>query len=63
MARLKCYLSVFVKVSKKLLIEGSGMRVFQIEGDWGIQNLKISARPDPKPGPGQVLLRMRVFLH
>ena len=35
------------------------MRVFQIEGDWGIKNLKISTRPDPKPGPGQVLLRMR----
>ena len=35
------------------------MRVFQIEGDWGIQNLKMSTRPDPRPGPGQVLLRMR----
>ena len=35
------------------------MRVFQIEGNWGIENLKISTRPDPKPGPGQVLLRMR----
>ncbi len=35
------------------------MRVFQIEGDWGIQNLKISTRPDPRPGAGQVLLRMR----
>ena len=35
------------------------MRVFQIEGEWGIDNLKISTRPDPKPGPGQVLLRMR----
>ena len=34
------------------------MRVFQIEGEWGIDNLKISTRPDPKPGPGQVLLRM-----
>ena len=35
------------------------MRVFQVEGNWGIENLKISTRPDPKPGPGQVLLRMR----
>ena len=35
------------------------MRVFQIEGDWGIHNLKMSTRPDPRPGPGQVLLRMR----
>ena len=35
------------------------MRVFQVEGAWGIEHLKMSARPDPKPGPGQVLLRMR----
>jgi NADPH:quinone reductase-like Zn-dependent oxidoreductase len=35
------------------------MRVFQVEGNWGIENLKIRMRPDPKPGPGQVLLRMR----
>lgn len=34
------------------------MRVFQIEGDWGIQNLRLGTRPDPAPGPGQVLLRM-----
>jgi NADPH:quinone reductase-like Zn-dependent oxidoreductase len=35
------------------------MRVFQIEGDWGMANLKLSARPQPEPGPGQVLLRMK----
>ncbi len=35
------------------------MRVFQIEGDWGIQNLKLSTRPDPSPLPGQVLIRMQ----
>ena len=35
------------------------MRVFQIENDWGMENLKLSTRPDPKPGPGQVLLRMK----
>ncbi len=35
------------------------MRVFQIEGDWGIQNLKLSTRPDPTPAAGQVLLRMK----
>jgi NADPH:quinone reductase-like Zn-dependent oxidoreductase len=35
------------------------MRVFQIENDWGMDNLRLSTRPDPKPGPGQVLLRMR----
>jgi len=35
------------------------MRVFQIQDDWGFDNLKLGTRPDPKPGPGQVLLRMR----
>src|SRR5512137_107028 len=35
------------------------MRVFQIEGDWGMDNLKLSVRPQPVPGPGDVLLRMR----
>ncbi len=35
------------------------MRVFQIEGDWGFDNLKLGTRPEPKPGPGQVLVRMR----
>jgi len=35
------------------------MKVFQIQDYWGIDNLKLSTRPDPKPGPGQVLLRMK----
>jgi NADPH:quinone reductase-like Zn-dependent oxidoreductase len=35
------------------------MRVFQIENDWGWDNLKVSSRPDPKPAAGQVLLRMK----
>ena len=35
------------------------MRVFQIEGEWGIDNLKLSQRPEPEPGPGQVLVRMK----
>jgi len=35
------------------------MRVFQIENDWGMDNLKVSSRPDPKPAAGQVLLRMK----
>ena len=34
------------------------MRVFQIEGDWGIDNLRLAERPDPEPGPGEVLVRM-----
>jgi NADPH:quinone reductase-like Zn-dependent oxidoreductase len=35
------------------------MKVFQIQDDWGIENLKLATRPDPRPGPGGVLLRMR----
>ena len=35
------------------------MRVFQIQDDWGFENLKMGTRPEPKPGPGQVLLRMK----
>ncbi len=35
------------------------MRVFQLEGDWGIGNLRPATRAKPTPGPGQVLLRMR----
>jgi len=35
------------------------MRVFQIEGDWGMNNLKPSSRPKPEVGPGQVLVRMK----
>jgi len=35
------------------------MKVFQIQDDWGFDNLKLSTRPDPKPGPGQVLLRVK----
>jgi len=33
------------------------MRVFQIQDDWGMANLKIAERPQPQAG--QVLLRMR----
>jgi NADPH:quinone reductase-like Zn-dependent oxidoreductase len=36
------------------------MRVFQIEGDWGIDNLKLSDRSKPTCGPGQVLVAMRM---
>jgi NADPH:quinone reductase-like Zn-dependent oxidoreductase len=35
------------------------MRVFQIENDWGMDNLKLAQRPEPKAGPGEVLLRMK----
>ena len=35
------------------------MRVFQIEDDWGFDNLRLSSREKPKVGPGQVLLKMK----
>ena len=35
------------------------MKVFQIQDEWDMAHLKLAVRPDPKPGPGQVLLRMK----
>jgi len=35
------------------------MRVFQIQDDWGMDHLQLAARTDPRPGPGQVLIRMK----
>ncbi|MEW6690728.1 MAG: NAD(P)-dependent alcohol dehydrogenase, partial [Pseudomonadota bacterium] len=35
------------------------MKVFQIEGQWDMEHLRLATRPDPKPGPGEVLLRMK----
>lgn len=35
------------------------MKVFQIQDNWSIDNLTLSERPDPEPGPGQVLLQMK----
>lgn len=35
------------------------MKVFEIQGSFGLENLKLAERPDPHPGPGQVLLQMR----
>lgn len=35
------------------------MRVFQIQDDWGMDHLRVATRPDPEPGAGEVLLRMK----
>lgn len=35
------------------------MRVFQIQNDWGLANLRLAERPQPQAGPGQIVLRMR----
>lgn len=34
------------------------MRVFQVEGGWSRENLRVSERPEPEPGPGEVRLKM-----
>jgi NADPH:quinone reductase-like Zn-dependent oxidoreductase len=34
------------------------MRVYEIQESFGIDNLRQAERPDPAPGPGQVLLKM-----
>lgn len=34
------------------------MRVFEIHQAFGLDNLRLTERPEPTPGPGQVLLRM-----
>lgn len=35
------------------------MRVFQLENGWGLDNLRLSQRAEPKAGQGQVVIRMR----
>jgi NADPH:quinone reductase-like Zn-dependent oxidoreductase len=35
------------------------MRVFQIEGEWGMDHLRMSTRAEPKAGPGQVVVQMK----
>lgn len=35
------------------------MRVFQIEGGWGFDKLRLAERQKPMPGPGEVLIAMR----
>jgi NADPH:quinone reductase-like Zn-dependent oxidoreductase len=35
------------------------MRVFQIEGDWGMGHLRLSTRDKPRAGPGQVVVQMK----
>jgi NADPH:quinone reductase-like Zn-dependent oxidoreductase len=39
--------------------EEAPMKVFQVEDGWSMENVRISTRPDPSPGAGQVRLRMK----
>lgn len=35
------------------------LKVFQIEDSWSMENARISSRPDPVPGPGEVRIKMK----
>src|ERR1700722_17952062 len=35
------------------------MQVYEIRDGFGFDNLRLAERPDPKPGAGQVLVRVR----
>jgi len=35
------------------------MKVMELAGDWGVENLHLSERPEPSPGPGEVTIAMR----
>jgi NADPH:quinone reductase-like Zn-dependent oxidoreductase len=35
------------------------MRALEVDAPWGLDQFKFVERPDPKPGPGEVLVRMR----
>lgn len=35
------------------------MKVIEVQGSFGIDNLAVAERPDPKPGPGEVMIRMK----
>ncbi|HJW41301.1 MAG TPA: NAD(P)-dependent alcohol dehydrogenase [Rhizomicrobium sp.] len=35
------------------------MKVWQIEGAYGIDNLRLADAPDPAPGPGQIVVEMK----
>jgi NADPH:quinone reductase-like Zn-dependent oxidoreductase len=34
------------------------MRVYQVEDDWSVDNLKLAERPEPNAGPGEVRIKM-----
>lgn len=35
------------------------MKVYQIQGSFGLENLRPAERPEPEPGPGELLLAVR----
>jgi NADPH:quinone reductase-like Zn-dependent oxidoreductase len=35
------------------------MKVMQIQDDWSAENIKLAERPDPEPGPHEIVIRMQ----
>lgn len=35
------------------------MRAFEVQGEFGLKNLKLTERPDPRPGPKEVLIDVK----
>jgi NADPH:quinone reductase-like Zn-dependent oxidoreductase len=35
------------------------MRVWEVDGEWSIDRLRLAERPSPNPGPGEVVVKMR----
>ncbi|MCC5858471.1 MAG: NAD(P)-dependent alcohol dehydrogenase [Ectothiorhodospiraceae bacterium] len=35
------------------------MRVWEVQNDWGIDNLRLAERPEPEAGPGQIVIAMK----
>lgn len=35
------------------------MKAYEVQGSFGIENVKLADRPDPRPGPGQVLVKVK----
>ena len=37
------------------------MKVFEIQKEFGIDALTLTERPEPRPGPGQILVKLRAL--
>src|SRR5947209_13095207 len=37
------------------------MKAYEIQQGFGLDSLRLTDRPEPRPGPGQVLLRMSAW--
>src|SRR3954470_24101216 len=37
------------------------MKVIQLQSAFGIDNLSVAERPNPQPGPGQIVLKMKAW--